>query len=131
MKNIFIPISIVLALIVTWIIFVPTDVTLVDQGVGNNAVQISGGTQYITITAKGNYSPKSVQATANMPTVLRLQTNGTYDCTSSVTIPKLNYRSNLPPTGITEIPIAANVATGSLDVLCGMGMYSSVINFSS
>lgn len=128
-KNIFFPISIVLVLIIGWMIFSPNAATTItDTGVGTTA-RIENGTQYIKILAKGGYSPKVQNAKANMPTILEVETNGTYDCTAALSIPTLAYRESLPATGTTRITITKEKATGTMDVLCSMGMFTSTINF--
>ncbi len=90
---------------------------------------IVNGTQIIDITAKGGYSPRVVVAKAGVPTVLRVTTNGTFDCSASVVIPKLSYQKFLQPSGTAEIPISAAQATGTLQGLCAMGMYNFQIQF--
>lgn len=95
----------------------------------SSAVSFDGDKQIINITAKGGYSPRSINARAGLQTILRVATNGTYDCSSSLVIPKLGYRANLDSTGVEEIAIAANQAQGTLQGLCGMGMYSFKVNF--
>jgi len=60
---------------------------------------------------------------------LKISTNGTYDCSSSLVIPSLNYRKFLQPTGVEEITIPKDKAIGKLRGLCGMGMYSFEIRF--
>ena len=86
-------------------------------------------TQVVEITAKGGYTPKISEAKAGMPTILRMKTQSTYDCTSSVNIPTLNIRKILPPDGATDIPLPPQKLGTSVTILCGMGMYNSVINF--
>lgn len=90
---------------------------------------IVDGKQIIDITAKGGYSPRVVVAKAGVPTVLRMVTNGTFDCSASVVIPKLSYQKFLEPTGVTEIAIPAEQAQGTLQGLCAMGMYNFQIKF--
>lgn len=90
---------------------------------------IVDGKQFIDITAKGGYSPNVITAKAGMPTVLRVATNGTFDCSASVVIPKLSYQKFLPPSGTENIVISAEQATGTLNGLCSMGMYSFQIKF--
>ena len=92
-------------------------------------VSIENGTQVITILAKGGYSPKLSAAKADMPTVLRVETRGTFDCTSGLSIRALNYQASLPPTGITEIPIPPQKAGTTIQGLCAMGMYNFKIAF--
>lgn len=95
------------------------------------AVREENGTQYIHILARGGYFPRQITAKANMPTILEMETKGTYDCSAALTIPKLNYQKFLPGTGITNIEIPKNMATNSLDVLCSMGMYHATVNFNA
>ena len=87
------------------------------------------GTQLVAITAKGGYLPKLTTAKADTKTILKVQTNGTFDCTSIVNIPALNYQENLPATGITEIEIPPQKAGSTIEGLCGMGMYKFEIAF--
>jgi plastocyanin domain-containing protein len=92
-------------------------------------VSMEGEKQVIEIDAKGGYSPKLTTAKAGVPTVLRLKTNGTYDCSSAVTIPAIGFRKNLEATGVTEVEVPANVAQGTLEGVCSMGMYSFSVKF--
>lgn len=90
---------------------------------------IVGGIQIIDITARGGYSPRVVKAKAGIPSVLRVTTSGTFDCSASVVIPKLSYQKFLQPSGTEEIQISAEEATGTLQGLCSMGMYNFRIEF--
>lgn len=90
---------------------------------------IADGKQIIDITAKGGYSPRAVTAKAGMPTVLRIRTSNTFDCSSSVVIPKLSYQKFLEPSGSEDIELSAEQAQGTLQGLCAMGMYNFQIKF--
>lgn len=90
---------------------------------------IENGVQVIDITAKGGYSPRVVQAKAGVQTVLRVITNNTFDCSSSIVIPKLSYQKFLQPSGVAEISIPADKAVGTLQGTCAMGMYNFQIRF--
>lgn len=90
---------------------------------------IVDGVQVIDITAKGGYSPRVVVAKAGVPTVLRVITKGTFDCSASLVIPKLSYQNFLKASGTTDIAISAEQAQGTLQGLCSMGMYSFQIRF--
>lgn len=94
-----------------------------------NNVSIVDGKQIITISAKGGYSPKVTTAKAGLPTVIQVDTNGTFDCSSAIAIPALGYRKNLPPSGQTSIEVPAQVAGSKLQGLCAMGMYNFAVNF--
>lgn len=90
---------------------------------------MENGIQIITLTAKGGFSPQSVEAQSGVPTELRVMTNGTYDCSSTLIIPALGYDEILKPTGTEVIAISADQAQGNLDGTCGMGMYNFEIAF--
>lgn len=95
----------------------------------NANVTTENGKQIVTIDAKGKYLPRATLAKADVPTVLRVRTNGTFDCTSALTIPSLNYQKDLPPTGITEIELPPQKADSSLKGRCAMGMYNFTVKF--
>lgn len=91
-------------------------------------VAIKDGVQYVTINAKGGYLPRVSSAKADIPTKLIMNTTGTFDCSASLTIPKLGIRKMLPPNG-EEIIDLGIPKVGTLDGLCSMGMYSFSIDF--
>ena len=92
--------------------------------------EIRDGVQYITIDAKGGYSPKLSNAKAGIPTKLIVKTNGTYDCSSSLVIKSLGYQKILQQTGEEVIDIGTPKAGEPLQGVCGMGMYNFVVDFS-
>lgn len=94
------------------------------------SVEIKDGVQYITIDAKGGYSPRVSTAKAGIPTKLIVKTNGTFDCSASLVIRSVRFQKILPPTGETEIDLGTPKAGEPLIGLCGMGMYNFQINFS-
>lgn len=102
-----------------------------DTALDSSNVTVVDGKQIITITAKGGYSPRITNAKADMPTVLKLDTRGTFDCSSAVTIPSLSYRANLPPSGQTSIDIPPQKDGTVMKGLCSMGMYNFQIRFNS
>jgi plastocyanin domain-containing protein len=91
-------------------------------------VSIVDGKQIIEINAKGGFSPIKSTARANIPTILRVSTNGTFDCSSAVRIPSMGISQNLPPSGIIEIDLGSPKVS-VLDGTCGMGMYPFQIEF--
>lgn len=91
-------------------------------------VEIRDGVQYITITARGGYSPRVSAAQANMPTKLIVKTNGTYDCSAALVIRSIGYQKILPQTGEEVIDLGTPQA-GTIKGLCSMGMYSFSIDF--
>ena len=98
-------------------------------GGGSATATIVGGVQYVDITAKGGYSPRVIEAKAGMPTILRMKTSGTFDCSASLVIPKLSYQKFLQPSGTEEINIPSEQAQGTMQGLCSMGMYNFQIKF--
>ena len=99
-----------------------------NTNIAENNVTVVDGKQIIEIHAKGGYQPRKSIAKAGMPTVLRFDTSGTFDCSSSVRIPSMNISKVLPQTGSTDIDIGTQqVAT--LQGTCGMGMYPFEVNF--
>jgi len=93
-----------------------------------NNVSVVDGKQIVEIRAKGGYQPRKSTAKAGIPTILRFNTSGTFDCSSSVRIPDMNISKMLPQSGTTDIDIGSQkVAT--LQGSCGMGMYPFEVEF--
>lgn len=102
----------------------------VGQVANANNVSIVDGKQIIEISAKGGYQPRKSIAKAGIPTIIRFNTKGTFDCSSSVRIPSMNISKLLPQSGSVDIDIGTQeVAT--LQGSCGMGMYPFEIDFQS
>lgn len=100
-----------------------------DNGSQAAVASMVDGVQYIDIQARGGYAPRTTKAKANTASVLRVTTENTYDCSSSLVVPSLDYREFLKPTGTVEIPIPADKAIGTLEGLCSMGMYRFEVVF--
>jgi plastocyanin domain-containing protein len=99
------------------------------QSVAVAGVYEQSNTQYVDLKARGGYFPASITAKANMPTILRVTTSNTFDCSSAISIPSLGYRKNLPSTGTTEITIPAQEPNTEINGTCAMGMYDFKIVF--
>lgn len=99
-----------------------------EQGINVNNVSIVDGKQIIEIHAKGGYQPRKSVAKAGIPTILRFETDGTFDCSSSVRIPSMNISKLLPQTGTTDIDIGSQ-KVAILQGTCGMGMYPFEVEF--
>lgn len=93
-----------------------------------NNVSIVDGKQIIEIRAKGGYEPRVSYAKAGIPTVLRFDTEGTFDCSAIVRIPSMNISKSLVETGKTDIDLGIQ-EVGTFDGSCGMGMYPFKIIF--
>ncbi|MFA6463767.1 MAG: cupredoxin domain-containing protein [Candidatus Paceibacterota bacterium] len=100
----------------------------VDSSIPANNVTIVDGKQIIEIRAKGGYQPRKSAAKAGIPTILRFNTSGTFDCSSSVRIPSMNISKILPQTGAIDIDLGIQKVT-TLQGSCGMGMYPFEIDF--
>ncbi len=121
-------ISIVIALvIITGAVFLTGKSSPADA-VNFNNVSIIDGKQIIEIRARGGYQPRKSLAKAGIPTILRFNTSGTFDCSSSVRIPSLNISKLLPQTGSTDIDIGTQTVA-TLKGTCGMGMYPFEVEF--
>ncbi len=111
---------------------------IVFGGSNNNAetsasaqnVEIKGGIQYVTVNAKGGYSPKVSTAKAGIPTKLIVKTDSTYDCSASLVIRSVGFQKILAQTGEEVIDLGTPQIGQSLQGLCSMGMYSFSIKFS-
>lgn len=91
--------------------------------------EIREGIQYVTITAKGGYTPRVSEAKAGIPTKLIMKTNGAFDCSSALVIRSIGYQKILPGTGETEIDLGVPEAGVPIQGMCSMGMYNFTINF--
>lgn len=93
-------------------------------------VSVVDGKQIIELKAKGGYSPRISTAKAGIPTILRVTTSGTFDCSASVRIPSLGIVKLLSNSGTEDIDLGTQKG-GVLQGSCGMGMYPFQINFQS
>lgn len=99
-----------------------------EEVVSAHNVTVVDGKQIIEIKAKGGYLPRKSIAKAGLSTILRFDTNGTFDCSSSVRVPNLKISKTLPQTGVTDIDIGVG-QPGTLQGMCGMGMYPFEVEF--
>lgn len=99
-----------------------------EQVTNINNVSIIDGKQIIEINARGGYQPRKSIAKVGIPTIIRFNTEGTFDCSSVVRIPSMNISKSLPQTGVIDIDIGIN-KLGTLQGSCGMGMYPFEVEF--
>jgi len=97
-----------------------------EQNVNN--VSIIDGKQIVEVKAKGGFFPIKSTAKAGITTILRIDTNGTFDCSSVLRIPSMDLTQNLPMSGTTDIDIGVQ-KIGIFKGNCGMGMYPFEIEF--
>jgi plastocyanin domain-containing protein len=132
MKKIIISLGVVAVIITAFIALnKPNSKTTVysDNSEPSSNVSLENGQQIITVDAKGGYTPRTTIAKADTPTILRVRTSGTFDCSSALRIPAIKYSKNLPPTGTTDIELPKQSAGTTLKALCSMGMYNFSIQF--
>lgn len=93
-------------------------------------VEIRDGVQYVTILAKGGYSPRVSEIKSGLSTKLIVKTDGTYDCSASLIIRSLGFQKILQPTGEESIDMGVLESGDKVQGVCGMGMYSFQIQVS-
>lgn len=129
MKPIILSILIAVAIVGGAIMFSRIDLNSSSKtDVVENNVSIVDGKQIVEIRAKGGYQPQKSIAKAGIPTILRFDTNSTFDCSSFVRIPSLSVSKALPQTGTTDIDVGI-YQVGKLKGSCGMGMYPFEVDF--
>lgn len=116
-------------IIITFALVVAIGIIFTGGTESGQSVETKNGIQYITIDAKGGYSPKVTTAEGGIPTKLIIKTNGTFDCSASLVIHSLGFQKILPQTGETEINLGIPKKGEPVRGVCSMGMYNFVINF--
>lgn len=91
-------------------------------------VYLENGIQIVELKARGGYSPRQSVAQAGLPTIIRFETAGTFDCSASVRIPSKNISLFLKQNGKTDVSIGTS-SVGLFRGSCGMGMYPFEIDF--
>lgn len=123
-KNTIISIIISVAIIGGAIYFVSDRSTLGSQAIQSQNVEIRDGIQYVTITAKGGYSPRVTEIKGGLPTKLVVKTDGTYDCSASLAVRSVGFQKILQPTGEEIIDLGTPKSGEKVQGVCGMGMYN-------
>lgn len=93
-------------------------------------IEVRDGVQYVTIIAKGGYSPRITQVKGGLPTKIVVKTDGTYDCSASLVVRSAGFQKILQPTGEEIIDLGIPKSGDKIQGVCGMGMYNFIINFS-
>lgn len=129
-KNTIISIVISLILVGGTLYFVSDRSTTSDSEVTQSqSVEIRDGVQYVTVTARGGYSPRVSQLKGGLPTKLVIKTDGTYDCSASLVVRSVGFQKILQPNGEEVIDLGAPKSGEKVQGVCGMGMYNFVMNF--
>lgn len=132
-KNTVISIIISLVIVGGTFYFVSEKSTSTDVGsevAQSQNVEIRDGVQYVTVTAQGGYSPRTSVVQPDIPTKLIVKTNGTYDCSASLSIREVSFQKILQPTGEEIIDLGTLKKGGKVQGVCGMGMYNFQIKSS-
>jgi|SRR3989344_70396 len=87
-------------------------------------IEIRDGIQYVTITAKGGFSPHVTEIKEGLPTMLIVKTDGTYDCSASLVVRSVGFQKILQPTGEEIIDLGIPKSGDNVRGVCGMGMYN-------
>lgn len=93
-------------------------------------IEIREGVQYVTINAKGGYSPRITEIKGGLPTKLVVKTDGTYDCSAALVIRSIGFQKILQPTGEEVIDLGIPKSGDKVQGVCGMGMYNFQIKVS-
>jgi plastocyanin domain-containing protein len=116
--------------IIGFIIILISNLSTSNNTAASTATFDSTGKQIIEMTAKGGFTPNLITASADTESLLKVVTKGTFDCSSTLTIPSLGiYNVQLPFTGTKEIAIPPQKPGTELNGTCSMGMYSFKIKF--
>lgn len=105
----------------------PSDTNEVAQ---SQNVQTREGVQYVTITAKGGYTPYTTQIDGGVSTKLIVKTDGTYDCSAALVVRSVGFRKMLRPSGEEVIDLGVLKSGKEVTGVCGMGMYNFKIKVS-
>jgi len=127
--SIYILAGVMLLLAIVFIIVSKSDNAGSNGGSNTTAVHMEDGRQVIEITAKGGFKPSNITAKSGTPTIIRMKTSSTFDCSSYIVISELGVRESLPTSGSKDFQVPAQAAGSSINGTCGMGMYSFKINF--
>jgi plastocyanin domain-containing protein len=130
-KNTIVSIFISLALIGGTLYFVSDRSSATDEQVAQTQnVEIRDGVQYVTVSAKGGYSPRITGIKSGIPTKLIVKTEGTYDCSASLVVRSVGFQKILQPNGEEVIDLGIPKSGERIQGVCGMGMYNFQIKAS-
>ena len=99
------------------------------SSVSGKNIEMRDGVQYITINARGGYTPRNSTAESGIPTKLVVKTNGTYDCSLALVIRSIGYQKMLSQTGEEIIDLGVPQPNSTIQGTCSMGMYNFKLSF--
>lgn len=107
----------------------PGNYTSRDDVTAIQNVAVRDGVQYVTILARGGYSPNESLLQSGLPTKLIIKTDGTYDCSAAVMIRSIGYKKILPPVGEEMVDLGTRAPGEEILGNCAMGMYGFTLRF--
>jgi len=130
-KNTIISIIISLAIVGGTLYFV-FDESASSESVGGEIpqsqnVEIRDGIQYVTVMARGGYSPRTSVVQPDIPTKLIVKKSGTYDCSASLVIREVGFQKILQPTGEEVIDLGTLKKGDEMQGICSMGMFNFTV----
>lgn len=99
------------------------------EGGQSQNIEVRDGVRYVTVTAKGGYSPRVTRLQGGVPTKLVVKTDGTYDCSASLVVRSAGFQKVLQPVGEEIIDLGIPKSGERVQGVCGMGMYNFKIDF--
>lgn len=99
-------------------------VSSIGEGAQSQNIEVKDGVQYVTVIAKGGYSPRVSEVQAGLPTKLIIKTNGTYDCSAALIVRSVGFQKMLQPIGEEVIDLGVLQSGKKVSGVCGMGMYN-------
>jgi len=129
-KETIISIIISITLIGGALYFVSNKSTSTGEALQFKNVEVRDGVQYVTIIAKGGYSPHTTEIKGGIPTKLIVKTDGTYDCSASLVVRSAGFQKILQPTGEEIIDLGIPKSGEKIQGVCSMGMYNFQIKVS-
>lgn len=93
-------------------------------------VEVRDGIQYVTIVARGGYSPRQTTIQPDLPTKLIVKTDGTFDCSAALVVRSANFKKILKPSGEEVIDLGTPKTGDKIQGTCSMGMYNFQIKTS-
>lgn len=83
----------------------------------------------VDVKAKNGFYPSELNLPAGKPTVLNVETDNTYDCSSTISFPALGLRKTLLPSDTASLELPSQESGTSLTATCSMGHYFLTINY--
>lgn len=90
------------------------------------AAEISGGNQEVTVLVKGAYDPNEITVKAGIPLRIHFNRQEDADCSRFVTFDSIGVRKDLKSFSMTDVEFTPK-EKGEIPFTCDMGMYQGKI----